>query len=295
MSKPKSVKKAIIPAAGLGTRFLPATKSLPKEMLPIIDIPTIQIIVEEAAKSGIEEILIITSGAKSAIENHFDINFELEERLRSSHKDASAQQIRDIAGMANIHYIRQKEPKGLGDAILCAKTFVNDEPFAVLLGDDIVYNNKGDKPATQQLIDAYKKMQASILGVQKVAKDDVSKYGIVDPEGAKDFTLATIQGIVEKPDAKKAPSEYAVLGRYVLTPTIFDILKDQKPGKGDEVQLTDAIETLLKKEKVYACNFTGNRFDVGDKLGYLKANVEYALRRDELSKEFKEYLKSLNL
>lgn len=295
MSKTKSVKKAIIPAAGLGTRFLPVTKSLPKEMLPIIDIPSIQLIVEEAANSGIEEILIITSGTKSAIENHFDINFELEERLKGSHKDKQVQLIRDIAQMANIHYIRQKEPKGLGHAIFCAKTFVGDEPFAVLLGDDIVYNKKGDKPATQQLIEAYDKTQSCILGVQKVAKENVDKYGIVTPKKAADFQLEEITGIVEKPDVKDAPSEYAVLGRYILPASIFDILETQKPGKGNEIQLTDAIESLMQQEKVYACNFVGQRYDVGDKLGYLKANVEYALKRDELSKEFKEYLKSLNL
>lgn len=295
MSKTKSVKKAIIPAAGLGTRFLPVTKSLPKEMLPIIDIPSIQLIVEEAANSGIEEILIITSGTKSAIENHFDINFELEERLKGSHKDKQVQLIRDIAQMANIHYIRQKEPKGLGHAIFCAKTFVGDEPFAVLLGDDIVYNKKGDKPATEQLIEAYDKTQSCILGVQKVAKENVDKYGIVTPKKAADFQLEEITGIVEKPDVKDAPSEYAVLGRYILPASIFDILETQKPGKGNEIQLTDAIESLMKQEKVYACNFVGQRYDVGDKLGYLKANVEYALKRDELSKEFKEYLKSLNL
>lgn len=295
MSKRKSVKKAIIPAAGLGTRFLPVSKSLPKEMLPIIDIPTIQLIVEEATRAGIEEILIITSGSKSAIENHFDINFELEERLRSVHKDDKAKQIRDIAGMANIHYIRQKEPKGLGHAIYRAKTFVGDEPFAVLLGDDVVYNDEKSVPATRQLIEAYEETQSCILGVQKVAKEDVSKYGIVDPQKAGDFKLEAIKGIVEKPSPEQAPSEYAVLGRYVLPPSIFDILKNQKAGKGDEIQLTDAIATLLQKEKVYACNFVGTRYDVGDKLGYLKANVEYALRRDELSKEFKEYLKSLDL
>lgn len=295
MSKVKSVKKAIIPAAGLGTRFLPASKSLPKEMLPIIDIPSIQLIVEEATKSGIEEILIVTSGSKSAIENHFDINFELEERLRSVQKNDKAKQIHDIASMANIHYIRQKEPKGLGHAIYRAKTFVGDEPFAVLLGDDIVYNDEKSESATKQLIDAYEQTHSCILGVQKVAKEEVSKYGIVEPQKAGDFKLEAIKGIVEKPSPEQALSDYAVLGRYVLPPSIFDILENQKVGKGNEIQLTDAISTLLKEEKVYACNFVGIRYDVGDKLGYLKANVEYALRRDELSKEFKEYLKSLDL
>ncbi|MDL2211492.1 UTP--glucose-1-phosphate uridylyltransferase GalU [Erysipelotrichaceae bacterium OttesenSCG-928-M19] len=287
------VKKAIIPAAGLGTRFLPATKSLPKEMLPIVDIPAIQLIVEEAARSGIEEILIITNSNKQAIENHFDINYELESRLRDANKQAEEKMIRDIAEMSNVLYIRQKEPKGLGHAISCAKAFVGNEPFAVLLGDDIVVNET--KPALKQLIEAFDEKQASILGVQRVAKKDVSKYGIVKTidSYSKNNKLYEIDNIVEKPNQTEAPSDLAVLGRYVLTAEIFEILEHQKPGKNNEIQLTDAIATLLNKEAVYAYEFSGKRYDIGDKFGYLKANIDFALNRDDIQVQLYEYLKEI--
>ena len=224
--KNQRVRKAVIPAAGLGTRFLPATKALAKEMLPIVDIPTIQYIIEEAVKSGIEEVLFITNSNKHAMENHFDVNYELEERLKASGKDAQVKLIRDIADLANIYYIRQKEPKGLGHAILCAKTFIGDEPFAVLLGDDVVVN-KNSKPALQQLIDAYYQTQSSVVGVQTVEKEMVSKYGIVEPDKAHPSKgrLVKLSSMVEKPSVEEAPSQMAVLGRYVLTPEIFDLLE----------------------------------------------------------------------
>lgn len=292
--KYKKVKKAIIPAAGLGTRFLPVTKSLPKEMLPIVDIPTIQLIVEEATKSGIEEILVITNSNKQSIENHFDINYELETRLTNSNKMAQVKQIREIADMSNVHYIRQKEPKGLGHAIYCAKAFVGEEPFAVLLGDDIV--DSGDNtPALKQLIDAFDQRQASVLGVQEVADEDVDKYGIVQLKSNFDSKkyLHKIEGVVEKPVVDEAPSNFAILGRYVLTPDIFDILENQKPGKGGEIQLTDAISNLLERQAVYAYNFQGERYDVGDKLGYLEANIAYALKKDELRDDLLKYMKEI--
>lgn len=288
----KKVKKAIIPAAGLGTRFLPATKSLPKEMLPIIDVPTIQLIIEEARDSGIEEVLIITNANKHAIENHFDVNYELEARLNENNKNNEAKLIRDIANIANVYYIRQKEPKGLGHAINCAKSFVGDEPFAILLGDDIVYSD--GEPALKQLIDAYDQKQASILGVQKVLNEDVSKYGIVEREfNSQPGRIQKIRSIVEKPDIKDAPSNYAVLGRYVLSSEIFSVLSNLEPGKNNEIQLTDAIELLLERQAVYAFEFEGTRYDVGDKFGYIKANVEYALRRDDLKDDVMAYLKDI--
>lgn len=289
------VTKAIIPAAGLGTRFLPVTKSLPKEMLPIIDIPTIQLIVEEAIESGIKDILIITNANKHEMENHFDINYELEARLRANGKLKDAQMVHDIAMMANVHYVRQKEPKGLGHAVLCAKSFVGNEPFAVLLGDDLVVNRKG-KPALLQLMEAYETYEASILGVQTVAKEDVYKYGIVDPlpNGIKKDRLTEIKDMVEKPSVEDAPSQLAVLGRYILTPEIFKILESTPVGKNNEIQLTDAIRTLLKKQKVYAYDFEGERYDVGDKFGFVKATIDFALEREDLHDKVSAYLKTLN-
>ena len=286
------VRKAIIPAAGLGTRFLPVTKSLPKEMLPIVDIPTIQLIVEEATKSGIEEILVITNSNKQSIENHFDINYELESRLMEANKLDDFKMIRDIANMSNVLYIRQKEPKGLGHAISCARAFVGNEPFAVLLGDDIVVND--ERPALKQLIEAFDIKKASILGVQNVNKEDVNKYGIVQPLN-KDFlgNLHKIDGIVEKPNLDEAPSTLAVLGRYVLTSEIFEILDNQKPGKNDEIQLTDAIATLLERQAVYAYEFEGVRYDVGDKFGYLKANIDFALEREELRVDLLQHMQQV--
>lgn len=278
------VRKAVIPAAGLGTRFLPVTKSIPKEMLPLVDIPTIQFIIEEAVKSGIEEILIITNANKHPMENHFDINYELEARLRESGKLDAVKQIRDIADMANIHYIRQKEPKGLGHAILCAKSFIGNEPFAVLLGDDVVFNDEGE-PALKQLIDAYNSKRASIVGVQPVAWENVNKYGVVKPDANAKAPLHKLDDVVEKPAREDAPSNLAILGRYVLTPEIFDLLETQKPGKGGEIQLTDSIRRLMDRQTVYAFEFEGVRHDVGDKFGFIRATLDVALKREDLRAE----------
>lgn len=290
----KKVRKAVIPAAGLGTRFLPATKSIAKEMLPLVDIPTIQFIVEEAVKSGIEDILLITNGSKHAMENHFDINFELEERLTRSGKLEEAKQIRAIADLCKVHYVRQGDPKGLGHAVLCAKAFVGDEPFAILLGDDVVVNKTG-KPALQQLIEAYEETGTSIVGVQTVALDQVNKYGIVKPDDSKQAVgrLTPLADMVEKPAIEEAPSQLAVLGRYLLTPAIFDILETQEPGKGGEIQLTDAIQKLLATEGVYAYDFEGFRYDVGDKFGFVRATIDFALDKEDLKPQLVEYIKEL--
>ena len=292
--KSQKVRKAVIPAAGLGTRFLPATKALAKEMLPIVDIPTIQYIIEEAVASGIEEVLVITNSNKHAMENHFDVNYELEERLKASGKDKQVKLIRDIANLANIYYIRQKEPKGLGHAILCAKTFIGEEPFAVLLGDDVVVN-KNSKPALKQLIDAYEQTKSSVVGVQTVAKEDVCKYGIVelDRMHSHEGRLVKLSSMVEKPEIDKSPSQMAVLGRYVLTPEIFELLETQESGAGGEVQLTDAIKRLMDRQAVYAYDFEGVRYDVGDKFGFITATIDFALDRDELHNQVLEYIKEI--
>ena len=286
----KTIRKAIIPAAGLGTRFLPATKAQPKEMLPIVDKPTIQYIIEEAVASGIEEILIITGRNKKCIEDHFDKSVELEIELEKNNKIELLELVRNISDMADIHYIRQKEPRGLGHAIRCAKTFVGDEPFAILLGDDVVYNP--EKPCLKQLIDCYDEYKTTILGVQTVLESDVYKYGIVDGIVVED-RVCKVKGLVEKPSVEDAPSNTAILGRYIVTPRIFDILDSTKPGKGNEIQLTDALLTLMKEEAMYAYNFEGRRYDVGDKLGFLEATVEYALRKPELRSDFIDYLKEI--
>ena len=285
----KSIRKAVIPAAGFGTRFLPATKAQPKEMLPIVDTPAIQYIVKEALDSGIEEILIITGRSKRAIEDHFDSSVELEELLQKQGKNKQLAMVKDLADI-KIHFIRQKSPRGLGDAVLCAKAFIVDEPFAVLLGDDIVYNP--EKPCLQQLMDCYEQHPGIILGAQFVPNEKVSSYGIVSGESLAD-NLYRVHGLVEKPSVDKAPSNLAVLGRYILTPDIFDILENTKPGVGNEVQLTDAL--AASKTDTYALAYEGVRYDTGDKLGYLKATVEYALRNEELGAAFKEYLKGLKL
>ena len=285
----KSIRKAVIPAAGFGTRFLPATKAQPKEMLPIVDTPAIQYIVKEALDSGIEEILIITGRSKRAIEDHFDSSVELEELLQKQGKNKQLAMVKDLADI-KIHFIRQKSPRGLGDAVLCAKAFIGDEPFAVLLGDDIVYNP--EKPCLQQLMDCYEQHPGIILGAQFVPNEKVSSYGIVSGEPLAD-NLYRVHGLVEKPSVDKAPSNLAVLGRYILTPDIFDILENTKPGVGNEVQLTDA--SAASKTDTYALAYEGVRYDTGDKLGYLKATVEYALRNEELGAAFKEYLKGLKL
>ena len=286
----KKIRKAIIPAAGLGTRFLPATKAQPKEMLPIVDKPTIQYIIEEAVASGIEEILIITGRSKKCIEDHFDKSVELELELEKSGKEQMLKMVREISDMVDIHFIRQKEPRGLGHAISCAKTFVGNEPFAVLLGDDIVYNE--GKPCLKQLIDCYDEYKTSVLGVQTVEAKDVNKYGIVNGIHIED-RVYKVKGLVEKPAVEEAPSNVAILGRYIITPRIFKILEETKPGKGGEIQLTDALLNLISEEAMYAYDFEGTRYDVGDKLGFLKATVEYALRREDLRDGFVEYLNTL--
>ena len=286
----KKIRKAIIPAAGLGTRFLPATKAQPKEMLPIVDKPTIQYIIEEAVASGIEEILIITGRSKKCIEDHFDKSVELELELEKSGKEEMLKMVRDISDMVDIHFIRQKEPRGLGHAISCAKTFVGNEPFAVLLGDDIVYNE--GRPCLKQLIDCYDEYKTSVLGVQTVEAKDVNKYGIVNGIHIED-RVYKVKGLVEKPPVEEAPSNVAILGRYIITPQIFKILEETKPGKGGEIQLTDALLNLISEEAMYAYDFEGTRYDVGDKLGFLKATVEYALRREDLRDGFIQYLNTL--
>lgn len=280
------VRKAIIPAAGLGTRFLPATKAQPKEMIPIVDIPAIQYIVEEAVASGIEEILIITGRNKFTMENHFDRNIELEMALQSKQDIEKLQMLESIADKVDIHYVRQKTPKGLGHAISCARTFVGNEPFAVLLGDDIVDN---PVPCTKQLIDIYEKYQCTVLGVQEVKQEDVNKYGILSVSPVEG-SVWKVNDMVEKPDVDKAPSNIAILGRYVITPEIFEVLEQTVPGKGNEIQLTDALKTLSQSQAMYAYQFEGKRYDIGDKLGYLEATVEFALARPDLAGPFREYL-----
>lgn len=280
------VRKAIIPAAGLGTRFLPATKAQPKEMLPIVDKPTIQYIIEEAVASGIEEILIITGRNKKSIEDHFDKSVELEMELEKAGKQEMLDLVKGISDMVDIHYIRQKEPRGLGHAIHCAKSFVGNEPFAVMLGDDVV---ESEVPCLKQLIDCFNEYKTTILGVQTVAPENVDKYGIVDGIHIED-RVYKVKRLVEKPDIEEAPSNVAILGRYIITPKIFEILENTKPGKGNEIQLTDALETLIKNEAMYAYDFEGRRYDVGDKLGFLQATIEFALNREELRESFIEYL-----
>lgn len=285
----RKVRKAVIPAAGLGTRFLPATKAQPKEMLPIVDKPTLQYIIEEAVASGIEEILIITGRNKKSIEDHFDKAVELELELENKGKKDLLEIVQGISNMINIHYIRQKEPKGLGDAIYCARHFIGDEPFAVMLGDDIVDN---EVPCLKQLMDAYEEYRTTILGVQKVDMKDTDKYGIIAAKHIED-RVYKVKDLVEKPEPGKAPSNIAILGRYIITPEIFEILEDLPEGKGGEIQLTDALKELSRKEAMYAYNFQGRRYDVGDKLGFLEATVDFALKRPELKDGFMEYLRKI--
>ena len=283
----KKVRKAVIPAAGLGTRFLPATKAQPKEMLPIVDKPAIQYIVEEARASGIEDILIITGRNKRAIEDHFDRSLELELMLKRSGKHELLEMVNEISGIT-IHFVRQKEPKGLGHAIWCAKNFVGDEPFAVLLGDDIV---DSAVPCLQQLISAYEEFGGSILGCQEVAAAKVSSYGIVNPEYVNE-KISRVLGMVEKPATADAPSRLAVLGRYIIEPEIFMLLEHTLPGKNGEIQLTDALRELAERKPMYALKFDGRRYDTGDKEGYLEAIVDFALQRPDLRDEFLKYITS---
>ena len=284
------VKKAIIPAAGLGTRFLPATKATAKEMLPIIDKPTIQYIVEEAVDSGIEEILIITGKGKRSIEDHFDNAPELEQNLLSKNKLDMLAMVQETSKI-NIHFIRQKSPRGLGDAILQAKGFIGNEPFVVLLGDDIV---KSKTPCVKQLIEQYNKTQSSIIGVQKVPIEDTNRYGIIDPESEIADKLYSVRGFVEKPSVEKAPSQLAILGRYLLTPEIFSLLETQEAGAGDEIQLTDAIDRLNKTERVLAYEFEGRRYDVGDKFGFVDTTIRFALEHPEIKDRVQELVNELS-
>ncbi|MHB1315501.1 MAG: UTP--glucose-1-phosphate uridylyltransferase GalU [Christensenellales bacterium] len=285
------VKKAVIPAAGLGTRFLPATKAQPKEMLPIVDKPTIQYIVEEAVRSGIEQILIITGRSKRAVEDHFDRSPELEQELLSKDKEDLLDVVRSISSMAEIYYVRQKQPKGLGHAVLCAKAFIGNEPFAVMLGDDVVYS---EVPVVRQLMDVYDSHPGTILGVQSVPYDQTNKYGIVRCKKEISRGLYSVEDLVEKPKIDP-PSNIAILGRYIITPEVFDILETTAPGAGGEIQLTDALRTLAGKQAMYAFEFEGKRYDVGDRMGFLKATVEFALRRPDLNKEFARFLKELEV
>lgn len=283
------VKKAVIPAAGLGTRFLPATKAQPKEMLPIIDTPTIQYIIEEAVNSGIKDILIITGKDKKSIEDHFDKSPLLEEMLRSRGKTELLEVIQDISSLVDIYYIRQKEPKGLGHAIYCARKFIGNEPFAVMLGDDVVRNSV---PCLKQMLDLYDEIGGNIIGVKEVSPGDVSKYGILDAQAVRD-KVYRCRDLVEKPDPAQAPSHLAIMGRYIIQPEIFDVLAGIPPGAGGEIQLTDALKVLAKRDAVYGYEFDGKRYDVGDKLGYLKATVEFALERPDLAEEFRNYLREI--
>ena len=293
----KKIRKAVIPAAGLGTRVLPATKAQPKEMLVIVDKPALQYLVEELLAAGIEEILIITGRNKGSIENHFDYSYELERTLEENGKKDLLKVVNHISEMSNIYYVRQKKPLGLGHAISCAEAFVGDEPFVVLLGDDIIYTDKekGQLPVTKQLVEKYKKLQGgTILGVQEVPYKNVSKYGIIKPLKKIDEKTVAVEDFIEKPSVDEAPSNLAALGRYVLEPEIFSYLKNTKPGKGGEIQLTDAILAMKNNgEKLYAYNFDGLRYDTGDKFGMFVANVEFGLRHEELKDRVKEYLKGL--
>ncbi|MBX8414648.1 UTP--glucose-1-phosphate uridylyltransferase GalU [Staphylococcus aureus] len=287
----KKIKKAIIPAAGLGTRFLPATKAMPKEMLPILDKPTIQYIVEEAARAGIEDIILVTGRHKRAIEDHFDSQKELEMVLKEKGKSELLEKVQYSTELANIFYVRQKEQKGLGHAISSARQFIGNEPFAVLLGDDIV---ESEVPAVKQLIDVYEETGHSVIGVQEVPEADTHRYGIIDPL-TKNGRQYEVKKFVEKPAQGTAPSNLAIMGRYVLTPEIFDYLKTQKEGAGNEIQLTDAIERMNNDNQVYAYDFEGERYDVGEKLGFVKTTIEYALKDDSMREELTRFIKELGL
>ncbi len=280
------IRKAVIPAAGLGTRFLPATKSMPKEMLPIIDRPIIQFVIEEAIISGIEDIIIITGRGKRAIEDYFDDSPELENHLFQSEKYELLREVKDVSSLVDLHYIRQKEPKGLGDAVLKAEKHVGDEPFAVLLGDDII---KSEVPCIKQLMNLFDKYNKSIIAVEEVAKEKISDYGIIKEKEIED-SIYLIEDIIEKPSLDEAPSNVGTIGRYVLTPEIFDCIKETPQGKGNEIQLTDAIKMLMEKEDIYAYAFKGERYDAGDKFGYVKAIVDFALWRDDLKDDVRRYL-----
>jgi UTP--glucose-1-phosphate uridylyltransferase len=290
----KKIRRAVFPAAGLGTRFLPATKAQPKEMLPLVDKPIIQYAVEEAVASGLESLVIITGRGKNAIEDHFDVSFELEKILEQRGKPDLLNQVRAVSDMVQVSYVRQKEALGLGHAILVARDLVNDEPFAVLLGDDII---ESDTPCIRQMIEVYQRYGGSVVAIMEVPRSEVTRYGIIKgtalPE--TDHRVFEIQDMVEKPSEDKAPSNLAIIGRYILTPAIFELLSGTERGSGGEIQLTDGLRQLLRKEKVFGYRFRGKRHDAGDKLGFLKATVEFALKNEELGPEFRSYLKALDL
>ncbi|HEM6392746.1 TPA: UTP--glucose-1-phosphate uridylyltransferase GalU [Streptococcus suis] len=290
----KKVRKAVIPAAGLGTRFLPATKALAKEMLPIVDKPTLQFIFEEALRSGIEDILVVTNKAKRSIEDHFDSNFELEYNLKEKGKNDLLKLV-DEATAIRLHFIRQSYPKGLGDAVLQAKAFVGNEPFVVMLGDDLMdITDTKAVPLTKQLMDDYEKTHASTIAVMPVPHEEVSAYGVIAPQGEGVNGLYSVETFVEKPKPEDAPSDLAIIGRYLLTPEIFNILENQKPGAGNEIQLTDAIDTLNKTQRVFAREFTGKRYDVGDKFGFMKTSIDYALHHPQVKDDVKQYIIDLS-
>ncbi|KRM60470.1 UTP-glucose-1-phosphate uridylyltransferase [Paucilactobacillus vaccinostercus DSM 20634] len=286
----KKVRKAVIPAAGLGTRFLPATKALAKEMLPIVDKPTIQFIVEEARKSGIEDIVVVDGKSKRSIEDHFDSNPELESNLEQKRKDAMLKMVQETTDI-NLYFIRQSHPRGLGDAVLTAKAFIGDEPFVVMLGDDLMEDKV---PLTRQLMDSYRDTGASTLAVMKVPHEDTAKYGVINPTNVFKPGLYNVANFVEKPNPADAPSDLAIIGRYLLTPEIFDVLEKTAPGKGGEIQLTDAINTLNKTQRVFAREFKGARYDVGNKFGWIQTNIEYGLKHPEVKDQLREYLKQLS-
>ena len=286
----KKVRKAVIPAAGLGTRFLPATKALAKEMLPIVDKPTIQFIVEEALRSGIEDILVVTGKSKRSIEDHFDSNFELEFNLKEKGKNDLLKIVDETTGI-RLHFIRQSHPRGLGDAVLQAKAFVGNEPFVVMLGDDVMdITDTKAVPLTKQLMNDYEQIHASTIAVMPVPHEDVSAYGVIAPQGEGINGLYSVDTFVEKPKPEDAPSDLAIIGRYLLTPEIFGILENQKPGAGNEIQLTDAINTLNKTQRVFAREFKGTRYDVGDKFGFIKTSIDYALQHPQVKDDLKQYL-----
>lgn len=288
----KKVRKAIIPAAGLGTRFLPATKALAKEMLPIVDKPTIQFIVEEARKSGIEDIVVVDGKNKRSIEDHFDSNPELEDNLKAKHKDEMLKLVQETTDI-NIYFIRQSHPRGLGDAVLTARDFIGDEPFVVMLGDDLNNIDGTGAPLTKELIDSYHETGASTLAVMRVPHEDTAKYGVINPSAEVKPGLYNVTSFVEKPDPADAPSDLAIIGRYIFTPEIFDVLAKTKPGKGNEVQLTDAIDTLNKTQRVFAHEFKGKRYDVGNKFGWIQTNIEYGLTHPQVKDDLRQYLKEI--
>ncbi len=296
------IRKAVFPAAGLGTRFLPATKAQPKVMLPLVDKPIIQYVVEEARDSGIEQVIFVTGRGQRAIEDHFDISFELERVLEKKLKDTSDKrrkaelkamldEAREISNMVNTAYVRQKEAKGLGHAILAARELVGDEPFAVLLGDDVIYSRT---PCLKQMIDSYSRYKCPVIALERIERDQINRFGVIEGELVDD-RLYKLTGMVEKPKPEDAPSDLAIIGRYILTPDIFDILDNLPPGKGDEIQLTDGLVELLQQQVIYGYEFEGRRYDAGDKLGFLIATVEYGLRNPELSGDFRDYLHRLDI